>query len=89
MWYLYIIRCKNRALYTGITTDPQRRFREHQHGGARYTGYNPATRLLYVEKCRNRSAALKREAQIKRLSRPQKLALIRGTLSVGKQRLTG
>ena len=78
MWYVYMVACSNGALYTGVTTDPQRRLREHQHAGSRYTSYNPALGLAYTESCPSRSAALKREAQIKRRTRRQKLALIRG-----------
>lgn len=78
MWYVYILRCRGRFLYTGITTDVKRRFREHRERSARFTSYNPPIAVVYTEKARTRSLALKREAAIKRLTRPQKLALIRG-----------
>ena len=78
-YYVYIIECKNRALYTGITTDLKRRFAEHKSGrGSHYTGYNPAVRIRYSEEYPTRSQAAKREFQIKRWSRAKKLALIKG-----------
>jgi len=76
-YYVYILECKNKALYTGITTDLERRFREHREGkGGRYTRSNCPRKILYHEVCDSRSAATKREIEIKRLSRAQKLALI-------------
>lgn len=78
MWHVYIIRCKDSKLYTGITKDLKRRIREHNSGnGCRFTKYRIPVKLLYSEDCLSRPAALKREAQIKRLKRPQKLALIK------------
>jgi putative endonuclease len=71
-----MLECKNRSLYTGITTDIARRFKEHLEKSARFTSYNPPVRVVYQETCKNRSAASKREAEIKRLRRPAKLALI-------------
>lgn len=79
MWYLYLIRCTNGHLYTGITTDVTRRFNEHQSNGpkaAKYLrGKGPLT-LMYQEQAGTRSDALKREIAVKKLSRTQKLALI-------------
>lgn len=79
MWYLYLIRCANGHLYTGITTDIVRRFKEHQSNGpkaAKYLrGKGPLT-LMYQEQVGTRSDALKREIAVKKLSRSQKLALI-------------
>ncbi len=78
-YFVYIIECANKALYTGITTDLKRRFDEHKRGeGCRYTAYNPAVKLRYSEKRRTRSAALKREAEIKGWTRAKKLSLIKG-----------
>ena len=78
-WYLYIIRCANSHLYTGITTDISRRFAEHQAGGAKAAKYlkgkGPLT-LVYQEQLTNRSEASKREIVIKKHSRQQKLLLI-------------
>lgn len=79
MWYLYLIRCANGHLYTGITTDVARRFNEHQSNGpkaAKYLrGKGPLT-LMYQEQVGTRSDALKREIAVKKLSRVRKLALI-------------
>ncbi|OGC11293.1 hypothetical protein A3K48_02085 [candidate division WOR-1 bacterium RIFOXYA12_FULL_52_29] len=83
-YYVYIIECANRALYTGITNNLERRFKEHQAGrGARYTRANPATRLVYKKKCGSKSRALKREAAIKKLTRANKLALINSAVLHG------
>lgn len=79
MWYLYLIRCANGHLYTGITTDVARRFNEHQSSSpkaAKYLrGKGPLT-LMYQEPVGTRSDALKREIAVKKLSRSQKLAMI-------------
>lgn len=76
-WYLYILRCRDGSLYTGITTDVEKRFEAHQSGkGAKYTRGRGPMELVYQETCGDHSAALKREAQIKKLSREQKQALI-------------
>ena len=76
-WYLYILRCGDGSLYTGITTDIDRRMEEHRSGkGAKYTrGRGPLT-LVYTETAASKSEALKREHAIKQLSRGEKLALI-------------
>ena len=77
MYYVYLIECKGGALYTGITTDVKRRFKEHSSGrGGAYTQAKKVKRLLYTEECKNRSAALKRESEIKGWRREKKLALV-------------
>ena len=76
-WYVYMLRCGDGSLYTGSTTDVDRRLREHQSGtGARYTRSRPPVTLAYVEEAPDRSAAQRREAAIKKLSRDQKWSLI-------------
>lgn len=76
MYFVYILECADKTLYTGITTDLKRRLAEHKAGvGARYTRVHGAKKFIYTEKHKNRSAASKREAAIKKLSRAQKLAL--------------
>ena len=78
MWYIYIIECNDNTLYTGITTDMQRRIKEHNNKkGGSYTRTRLPVSLVYNETCSTRSAALKREAQIKRWSKQKKLALIK------------
>jgi len=77
MYFTYLIKCADGSLYCGITTDVKRRFKEHKIGkGGNYTRSRGAVKMVYTEKCKNRSIALKREAEIKRLSRPQKLRII-------------
>jgi putative endonuclease len=77
-WYVYIVRCRDNTLYTGISTDPTARLTEHNSGpnGAKYTRARRPVTLVYTEQVLSRSAALKRELAIKRLSRQAKLALI-------------
>ena len=76
-WYVYMLRCGDGSLYTGSTTDVERRLREHQGGtGARYTRSRPPVTLAYAEEAPDRSAAQRREAAIKKLSRAQNLKLI-------------
>lgn len=79
LWYLYLVRCANGHLYTGVTTDVARRFSEHQSGGiksAKYLrGKGPLT-LMYQEQVGSHGDALRREIAVKKLSRAQKLVLI-------------
>ena len=81
MWYLYITRNRNGAFYTGITTNVDRRLKEHQRGkGGHYTRQNRPQKLLYTEQFATRDQAQAREMQIKRWSRNKKQALIEGNL---------
>lgn len=76
-WKLYILRCGDGTLYTGITTDVERRFAAHQAGrGAKYTRGRGPLELVYREECGTHSEALKRELEIKALSREEKMKLI-------------
>lgn len=63
-------------MYTGATTDPERRFKEHLSKSARYTSYNPPERIVYKESFKSKSKAYKREAEIKGWTRKRKLVLI-------------
>lgn len=77
LWWVYLVRCADDTLYTGITTDPERRERQHNAGtGAKYTRSRRPVQLVYRESCPDKSSALKREWEIKQLSRQQKLLLI-------------
>ena len=77
-WKLYILRCGDGTLYTGITTDVEKRFVAHSAGkGAKYTRGRGPLELVYQEKCGDHSAALKREAEIKKFSREDKEKLIK------------
>lgn len=76
-WFVYILRCADGSLYTGITTDLMRRCDQHNNGTAsRYTRSRLPAKLVYREDQANRSSALKREAAIKALSRLKKESLI-------------
>ena len=78
-WYLYIVECSDGSLYTGITTDIDRRVKEHNNSkrGAKYTRSRRPVTLVMVEEHVSRALAATREAQIKSLTRKQKLELIR------------
>ena len=76
-WQVYLLRCGDGTLYTGATNDLDRRLARHASGrGARYTRARLPVELVHAERARGRSAALRREAAIKRLDRRAKLALI-------------
>lgn len=78
MYYLYILECSDDTLYTGITTNLKRRIVEHNENklGAKYTASRRPVKLVYSKKFKNRSLALKAEAEIKKLKRIKKLELI-------------
>ncbi|RTR37373.1 GIY-YIG nuclease family protein [Shewanella canadensis] len=79
MWFLYMIQCANGHLYTGVTLDIERRFKEHQTGGpkaAKFLRGKGPLLLVYNEEVGTQSDALKREIAIKRWPRAKKLALI-------------
>ena len=77
MYFVYLILCEDKSIYTGITTDVERRFKEHKKGlGGHYTRAHKVKKVLYTEKRRTRSQALKREAEIKRWSREKKIELV-------------
>ena len=76
-WHVYIILCSDESLYTGITTDLQRRFEQHASGcGAKYFRGRQPQQIVYRESGLTRSAASSREREIKNLERSGKLALI-------------
>ena len=77
-YYVYILKCSDDTLYTGITTDVTRRLEEHNSSakGAKYTKIRRPVTLVYTENQKNRSEASKREYAIKKLSREEKLKLI-------------
>jgi len=77
-WSVYILRCGDGTLYTGIATDPHRRLQEHRSGkGAKYTRGRGPLELVYTEEYETKSDALKRELGIKAMTREQKLQLLR------------
>ncbi|MDH4337874.1 MAG: GIY-YIG nuclease family protein [Candidatus Krumholzibacteria bacterium] len=76
-WFVYILRCSDRTLYTGVTNDTDKRVADHNAGrGARYTRARLPVRLVYVEQVEDRGAALRRENEIKRLRAADKRALV-------------
>jgi len=77
-WYVYIVRCNDGTLYTGIAKDLKRRMAEHnsENSGAKYTRYRRPVELVYSERIESRSDALKRENQVKRMPRTKKNELI-------------
>ena len=76
MWYVYMLACADGSLYTGTATDVDRRFAVHKSGrGAKYTRAHPPVAVVYREACRDKGAALRREAAIKKLPRTKKLEL--------------
>jgi len=78
MHFVYMVRCADGTLYTGYARDPEKRARIHNTGrGAKYTARRRPVALVYSEECGSRSAALKREYQVKGLARSQKEELAR------------
>jgi putative endonuclease len=78
MYTVYILRCADGSLYTGITNDINARMKKHVAGkGAAYTRAKKVEKLVYSETAKDRSAALRREAEIKSWSRAKKLELVR------------
>lgn len=77
MYYVYILECSDKTLYTGITTDLKRRISEHNSSelGAKYTSPRRPVKIIYSKKFKNRSLASKEEARIKKLKRNNKLKL--------------
>ncbi|WP_135667366.1 GIY-YIG nuclease family protein [Halorhabdus rudnickae] len=78
--YVYVLQCADDTLYTGYTTEPERRVREHNAGdGAKYTRGRTPVELVHLERFESRSAAQTREYEIKQLTRAQKESLIDGS----------
>lgn len=78
-WYVYILRCGDGSYYTGSTNDPERRFKAHSSGrGGKYTRSHLPVEPVYVQEVPDKSSALKREIQLKRMSHEEKERLIRG-----------
>jgi putative endonuclease len=89
-WFVYIIETKKGLLYTGITTNVQRRFEEHlgkksKKKGAKFFNVDPPKNFVYLEKVENRSQATKREIFIKKLSRKEKIKLINENILTTKE----
>ena len=77
-WSVYILRCRDGKLYTGISNDVDRRVRVHNRGkGCRFTKYRHPVKLVYTKSCGTKSAARKRELEIQGFRREKKLGLIK------------
>ncbi len=84
-WFLYLIRCKYGRLYTGITTDVERRFEEHKGSdkkGSKYLRGKAPLKLVMKKKVGNKSLALKIEAKVKKLSKIRKELLVDGKIKI-------
>ena len=83
IWYTYMVRCRDRSLYTGIAKDIDKRVAEHNtaRNGARYTRTRRPVRLVFLERFSSRSAAAKREHQLKRMSTADKQKLVQDRLT--------
>lgn len=78
-WFVYLLRCVNNSLYCGVTNNLDKRLRQHNGeivGGAKYTRANGPCVLVYEEQVKDRSTALKRECEIKAMTRDEKLTLL-------------
>ena len=75
LWYMYIVECSDKSLYTGVTTDINRRVDEHNYSkkGAKYTRSRRPVRLVYFEEFKDKSSAFKAESKFKKLTRKNKL----------------
>ena len=76
-WFVYIIECRDKKLYTGITLDIEKRLAKHNKGlGCRFTKYRWPVKLLFKECCLDQSSARRREIEIKKLKRTEKFELV-------------
>ncbi len=85
-WFLYLIRCKHGQLYTGITTDVERRFEEHKSHdkkGSKYLRGKSPLKLVMKKRIGDKSLALKIEAEVKKLSKAKKELLVDGKIKIG------
>ena len=83
-WWVYMLRCRDGSLYTGVTTDVERRFAQHRAGtGAKYTRSHPPEAVVYRETLPDKPAALRREYALKQLSKAQKETLCAAWAAAG------
>lgn len=90
MWFVYIIRCSDNSLYTGVTTNIERRFKEHQESkkGSKYARAKIPLRVVYQETHINRSEAQIREAKLKKLTKAEKEKLVKSADHKNRNRPT-
>lgn len=85
MWQVYILLCSDNSFYTGISNNVPKRFKDHANGkGGAYTRSHRPIKILYTEKCIDKSSALKRESQIKKWTRKKKESLVSGNCNLQK-----
>ena len=85
-WYVYIIECADKSLYTGMTNNLESRFQRHStKDGGHYTKYNPAVKIIHSEGFPNKYEAAKREKQLKGWTREKKFTLAKGNLALLKR----
>ena len=85
-WYLYIIKCKDDKLYTGISNDVEKRVVTHNKGkGCKFTKYRLPVVLVYQELCGTRSTAIRREIIVKSFAKQEKISLIEGKLKFKRE----
>ena len=78
MWFVYVLLCNNKSLYTGYSDDPERRFLEHKEGkGGKYTRSFKPIKIIHLERYVTKQEALKREKQIKSWSREDKIKILK------------
>jgi putative endonuclease len=81
MYYVYLLLCADKSLYTGITNNPEKRLLDHQKGkGGAYTRSHKPVKMVYLEKAGSKSAALKHEFEIKRWKRQRKILTLKLTI---------
>jgi putative endonuclease len=86
MWFVYLLRCSDDSIYCGITNNLDRRIKAHSNGkGAKFTRSRLPILLIYLEERENRSEALKREYEIKKMSKKDKIILTKNFLDSSKQ----
>ena len=84
MWFVYIVECADNTLYTGITTDINRREEEHNSSekGAKFTKMRRPVKIVFTQECEDRSEASKKEYAIKKLTRKKKIEIIEGKIEL-------
>jgi len=88
-WFVYLLECRDGRIYTGVSLDYERRVAKHRAGkGAAFTRINPPERLLAVKQFSDKREAMRVEAQVKRLRRPQKLELVKDWLRLSEKTTT-
>ncbi len=84
--YVYILECIDGTYYTGWTNDMKKRFENHINGkGAKYTKWKKPLKIVYIQECEDKSTSLKREIEIKNMSKHQKIKLVQNHKEITKE----